>query len=44
VRDQVSHTYKTTGKTTVLYTLILVKVLHYGVRSPDRLWNAPNLQ
>jgi hypothetical protein len=24
VRDQVSHPYKTTGKTTVLYTLIFV--------------------
>jgi hypothetical protein len=24
VRDQVSHPYKTTGKTTVLYTLICV--------------------
>src|SRR5215470_7812922 len=27
VRDQVSHPYKTTGKTTVLYTLILITVL-----------------
>jgi hypothetical protein len=28
VRDQVSHPYKTTGKTTVLYTLILGSCKH----------------
>jgi hypothetical protein len=34
VRDQVSHPYKTTGKTTVLYTLILLDGIRVLISLP----------
>jgi hypothetical protein len=36
VRDEVSHTYKTTGKTTVLYILIFTLIDRR--RKDKRLW------